>query len=178
MILQLCILGIVVFFAPLMPPILSPLGYSLTGVLLAQKANPRILSVITVGVGTITAMIIRTLQNHIIERLTLEEKIKGNNIFARSVNMINSYFRKQEKIAKISLRREKYIETRTGRTATFLFAVFCFLPVLPDIIGTRILYKKIRFPYFILAVIIGKSISHIPFIFLGKSILQLLHLQI
>jgi hypothetical protein len=149
-----------------MPPILSPLGYSLTGVLLAQKANPRILSVITVGVGTITAMIIRTLQNHIIERLTLEEKIKGNNIFARSVNMINSYFRKQEKIAKISLRREKYIETRTGRTATFLFAVFCFLPVLPDIIGTRILYKKIRFPYFILAVIIGKSISHIPFIFL------------
>jgi hypothetical protein len=40
------------------------------------------------------------------------------------------------------------------------------------------LYKKIRFPYFILAVIIGKSISHIPFIFLWKSILQLLHLQI
>jgi hypothetical protein len=49
---------------------------------------------------------------------------------------------------------------------------------LPDIIWTRILYKKIKFPYFIIASIIGKSVTHIPFIFLGKGLAQLLRLWI
>ena len=159
-----------------MPPILSPLGFTLTGALVVQKANPRILSLITVGVSTLSAIIIRKLQNHIIERLTIEKKLKGDNIFAHMVNKINSYYKKEERIARISLRREKYIETRTGRVATFFFAVFCFLPIIADIISIRILYKKIKFPYFVLAVIIGKSISHIPFIFVGKTIVQLLHI--
>lgn len=162
--------------APLVPPILSPLGFTLTGVLVVQKANPRILSLITVGVSTLAAIIIWKIQNHIIKRLTLEEKIKGDNIFARMVNKMNSYYKREERIARISLRREKYIETRTGRIATFFFAVFCFLPVIADIISIRILYKKIKFPYFVLAVIIGKSISHIPFIFVGKTIVQLLQI--
>jgi len=61
---------------------------------------------------------------------------------------------------------------------TFVFAILCYLPILPDIIGTRILYKKIKLPYFIIAVIIGKSITHIPFIFLGKSLAQILNLWI
>jgi uncharacterized membrane protein YdjX (TVP38/TMEM64 family) len=73
---------------------------------------------------------------------------------------------------------EKYIEKKSGRIATFLFAIFCYAPIIPDIISTRMLYKKIKFPYFIIAVIIGKSITHIPFIFVGKSILQQLNLHI
>lgn len=178
MIVQYVILWIVIFFAPLVPPVLSPLGYSLTGVLLAQKANPRILSAITVWVSTLTAMVIRMIQNRVIERITLYDQIESIHRFHRLVKRINAYYKKQERITRISQRREKYIETRTGRTATFLFAVFCFMPVLPDIIGTRILYKKIQFPYFVLAVIIGKSATHIPFIFLGKGILQLLHIHI
>ena len=160
--------------APLIPPLLSPLGFTLTGILVAQKANPWTLSLITVGVATISAIIIRNLQNHIIKKLTLQEKIEGKNIFVRIVNTTNIYFRNQRQITAIGLRREKYIETKTGRFATFIFAIFCFLPVIPDIIGTRILYKKIKFPYFVLAVIIGKSLSHIPFIFIGKTIVQLL----
>jgi len=177
MVLQYFILWIVVFFAPLVPPILSPLGFTLTGILVAQKANPRILSLITVGVATLSAMIIRKLQNHIITKLTLSEKLPGKDIFSRIINSSNSYFKRQQKIAKISIKWEEYIKTKTGRFATFIFAVFCFLPVIPDIISTRLLYKKIKFPYFILAVIIGKSISHIPFIFIGKTIVQLLHIK-
>ena len=145
---------------------------------MAQKANPRILSLITVGVSTISAIIIRKVQNHIIEKLTIQERIEGNNIFVRIINNMNSYFKNQEKIGKISLQREQYIQTRTGKFVTFLFAIFCFLPIIADIISIRILYKKIKFPYFVLAVIIGKSISHIPFIFVGKTIVQLLGIRI
>jgi uncharacterized membrane protein YdjX (TVP38/TMEM64 family) len=76
------------------------------------------------------------------------------------------------------LKWEKYLEKRSGRIITFLFAIFCYIPIIPDIIATRILYKKIKFPYFIIAAIIGKSITHIPFIFLGKTVVQLLNIKI
>ena len=95
-------------------------------------------------------------------------------MFADIVNKLNAYFKKEQKIASISLRRERYIETRTGKIATFLFAIFCYLPVIPDIISTRLLYRKIKFPYFLIAVIIGKSMSHLPFIFIGKTLVQLI----
>ncbi|MCX6825380.1 MAG: hypothetical protein NTY80_04140 [candidate division SR1 bacterium] len=176
MVFQLWILGIVTFMAPLVPPIFSPLGYILTGMLVAQKANPRLLSLITVGVATLTSIIIRKVQNHVIERLTIYEEIKGNSLFSRIVSKVNTYFKNQKRMTRIGLKREKYIETKTGKVATFMFAIFCFLPILPDIVGTRILYKKIKFPYFIIAVIIGKSVTHVPFIFVGKTIIQLLGL--
>lgn len=128
------------------------------------------------GSITLTAIIIRKLQNHIIKKLSTQEWIKKNNVFARIVNRLNNYYKNEERITKISLKREKYIESKTGKIATFFFAIFCFLPIIADIISIRILYKKIKFPYFILAVIIGKSIAHIPFIFLGKTIVDLLHI--
>jgi len=151
----------------------------MTGALILQKASPWILSIITVGVSTLTAMIIRKMQNYIIPKMTMDEDpLKSKHIIARIINKMNSYFKKEEKIGRLSARWEKHLEKKTGRVLTFFFAIFCFLPILPDIIGTRILYKKIKFPYFIIAVIIGKSITHIPFIFLGKSLAQLLHLRI
>lgn len=119
------------------------------------------------------------MQNFIIERMTIQENpLKGDHIFARIVNKMNSYFKKEERIGRLSARREKYIEKRTGRILTFLFAIFCYLPILPDIIGTRLLHKKIKFRPFLLAVIIGKSITHIPFIFVGKSLTQLIGLRL
>jgi len=91
---------------------------------------------------------------------------------------MNSYFKKEERIGRLSLKWEKKLEKRSGRIITFFFAIFCYLPILPDIIGTRILYKKIWFIPFIIAAIIGKSITHIPFIFLGKSITEIISLRI
>jgi len=82
------------------------------------------------------------------------------------VKKINNYFKNQKRLIRLSLRRERYIETRTGKFATFIFAIFCFLPILPDVICIRILYKKIKFGPFLIAVIIGKTITFVPFIFL------------
>jgi hypothetical protein len=39
-----------------------------------------------------------------------------------------------------------------------------------------LLYKKIKFPSFVGAVIIGKIITFVPFIFLWKDILKVLHI--
>jgi membrane protein YqaA with SNARE-associated domain len=87
---------------------------------------------------------------------------------------MNGYFKKEERIARLWMKWEKQLEKKSGRIITFFFAIFCYLPILPDIIWTRILYKKIKFPYFIIASIIGKWVTHIPFIFLGKTIVELL----
>ena len=176
MIVQFIVLGIVFLFSPLLPPLLSPLGYSLIGVLLLQKANPRLLSIIVVGIGTISVILMRVIQNEIIAELVIFRKSNMQDTFHRRINNINNYFRSRKSVERLSLRREKYIENRTWKFATFLFAVFCYLPILPDIIGTRLLYKKIRFPYLVIAVIIGKTISYVPIIFLGKGLFQLLNI--
>ena len=178
MVFQFFILCVVIFFAPLVPPVLSPLGFTMTAVLVAQKANPWIVSLVTIAMGVITSTIIRHIQNYVIRKLNEKEKIEGKNIFVRLINVMNSYSKNQNKINKLSSRRERYTKTRSGKIATFIFAIFCFLPVFPDIVSIRLLYRKIKFPAFILAVIIGKSISHIPIIFAGKSIIDLLRLWI
>lgn len=178
MILQLLLLWIIIVASPLMPPILVPLSYSYTGVLIAQSMNLRILSIVSVWAAVLADIIIWKLQNYIIERMTIYEKVESKDFFSRAINWMNSFFKDSKRIGRISLKREKYLEKRTGRILTFLFAIVCYMPVLPDIIGTRILYKKIKFPYFVLAAIIGKSVTHIPFILLGKTLVQLLHIKI
>lgn len=179
MILQLFLLWIIIIVSPLVPPILVPLSYSITGILIVQNIDPWILSIVSVTAAVIADIIIWKMQNFVIPRMTIyEDPLKNKNIFSRIINKMHSYFKKEERIGRLWLRWEKKLEKRSGRIATFLFAIFCYLPIIPDIISTRILYKKIKIPYFIIAAIIGKSITHIPFIFLGKSVLQLLHIQI
>jgi hypothetical protein len=156
--------------------VLSPLGYSLTGVLLLQNANPRMVLLVVVSVVTLSDITIRFVQNHLIKKWADYETLENQNRFQLLINKINRYFKKQQSLNTISSKREKYAQTKKGKVATFLFAVFCYLPFLADIIGTRLLYKKIKFIPFVIAVIIGKTISHGVFIFVGKSIFQLLHL--
>lgn len=177
MVFQLFLLWIIIIVSPLVPPILVPLSYSMTAAMVVQKIDPWILSIVSVAAAVLADIIIWKMQNFVIPRMTIDEDpLKDRNIFARIINKMNSYFKKEERIGKLSLKWEKQLEKRSGRIITFFFAIFCYLPILPDIIWTRILYKKIKFPYFIIAAIIGKSITHIPFIFLGKTIVQLLHL--
>lgn len=178
MTLQLFILWIVIFFAPLMPTILTPLGYSLIGVLLTQQINPWTLSIITVWVSTIEVTIIRMTQNYVIERFDAYKKKEDKGKIHHLVIRIYEYFRNQKNISNVFARWKHYAETRNGKFATFLFAVFCFIPVIPDIISVRLLYKKIEFPYFLLAVLIGKSFTFIPIIFLGRWLLSLLNMYI
>ncbi len=174
MTLQLIILWLILFFSPLVPPILSPAAYSLTWVLLIQKANPRLLLIITVLVVTLADIVLRFLQNYIIKKIVLYNHADKTDLFSRILKKINKYFDSENKITQIWLKREKYIESDRGKFFTFLFAIFCFLPILADVVGCRLLYKKIKFPYFVLAVIIGKTISHGSFIFFGKWIISLL----
>lgn len=179
MIFQLFLLWIVIIISPLVPPIFVPLSYSMTGAMILQKIDPWMLSIVSVGAAVIADIIIRKIQNSIIPRMIINEDPLGKrHIIARIINKMNNYFKKEEKIGRLSVRREKYLEKKTGRVLTFLFAIFCYLPILPDIIWTRILYKKIKIIPFIIAVIIGKSVTHIPFIFVGKSLAQILHLRI
>ena len=179
MVVQLFLLWIIIIVSPLVPPILVPLSYSMTAAMVLQKIDPWILSIISVAAAVIADIIIWKMQNFVIPRMTIDEDpSKDKNIFSRIINKMNSYFKKEERIGRLTLKWEKYLEKRSGRIITFFFAIFLYLPVIPDIIGTRILYKKIKFPYFIIASIIGKCVTHIPFIFVGKTVVQLLNIKI
>jgi hypothetical protein len=107
----------------------------MTGALILQKIDPRILSMVSVGAAVLADIIIRKMQNFIIPRMTIhEDPLKKKHIVARIINTMNSYFKKEERIGKLSVKREKYLEKRSGRIITFFFAIFCYLPILPDII--------------------------------------------
>lgn len=173
MTLQLIFLSIVLFFSPLAPNVLGPLWYSLTWALLIQKANPRILIILIIWIGLLTNTIIRIVQDYVINRLNLYRKTK-KNIITDMLNKVCNYFDEKTKNVKIWLKKESKIGNKTGKFFIFLFAIFCFLPIIPDIVSNRLLYKKIKFPYFILAVLIGKSIIHIPFVFFWKWLVSLL----
>lgn len=175
MLAQYILLWIVIYFAAIVPPVLSPLGYSLTGLLVLQNANPRMVLLVVVSIVTLSDITIRFVQNYLIKRWNEYETIENPKWYQRLISKINSYFKKQQNLNRISSKREEYTKTKTGKIATFLFAIFCYLPFIADIISTRLLYKKIKFVPFVIAVIIGKTISHGVFIFVGKSIFQLLH---
>ena len=49
-----------------------------------------------------TDIIIRKMQNFVIARMTInEDPLKETNIFARIINKMNSYFKKEERIGKL-----------------------------------------------------------------------------
>ncbi|MCX6822844.1 MAG: hypothetical protein NTX91_02500 [candidate division SR1 bacterium] len=176
MFLQYILLGVIIYFAAIVPPILSPMGYSMTGVLLLQNGNPWTILIVTVIVVTLSDITIRIVQNHLIKKWAGYETLEKQKRFHRTINKINTYFKQQASLNKVGEKWKKHSETKMGKITTFLFAIFCYLPIIPDIIGTRLLYKKIKFVPFVIAVIIGKVISHGTFIFVGKTLFQLLHL--
>jgi len=92
----------VIIISPLVPPILVPLSYSMTGALILQKIDPRILSIVSVFAALIADIIIRKMQNFIIPKITInEDPVKGKHIVALIINKMNSYFKKEERIGKL-----------------------------------------------------------------------------
>lgn len=167
MIIQLIILCVTIFIWPLMPPILIPIAYSMTGVLLIQNADPVTLSILSVWSASLSTTLIWFSQNHIIHKIKKINKRKNKN---SNLYKITKHFKKTKKIKNLSKKIRKYTKTKNGKFIIFLIAIASYLPIIPDVITTRILYKKIKFPYFLIALIIWKSITHIPFIFLWKGI--------
>lgn len=167
MIAQLIALCFIIFTWPIMPPILIPLSYSLTWVLLVQNADPITLSILSVGSAVLSTTIIWFSQNYIINKV---KKINQKKDTKSLSYKITKRFQKTKRLKKISNKLREYTKTKQWKFAMFFIAIACYLPIIPDIITTRILYKKIKFPYFLIALIIGKSITHVPFIFLWKGL--------
>ena len=112
MLAQYIFLWLTTFLAAAIPPF-SSVGYSLSGVLLLQNADPRAILIITVVAATMANMIIRIVQAHLIEKWSDYENLESKNRFQQIITRINNYLRRQEKITKFSSKREKYIETKS-----------------------------------------------------------------
>ncbi|MEI8253450.1 MAG: hypothetical protein WCG25_07030 [bacterium] len=103
MIFQIVILSLVLFFSPLVPPVLSPLAYSMTGILLLQKADPLWLSIITISVVALADVVMWILQDYIIRRINAQKKTdyKKTGIFAWILKKFDYYFNNHSQIATV-----------------------------------------------------------------------------
>ena len=102
MVFQLFVLSMIIIISPLVPPILVPLSYSMTGALIVQNIDPWILSIVSVAAAVLADIIIWKMQNFVIPRMTIhQESVQDRNIFVRIINKMNSYFKKEEKIGKL-----------------------------------------------------------------------------
>ena len=167
--------GLVMFISPLVPPILVPLAFSMIAFLMYQKANPREVSGLMIASSMLACIAIRIIEGYIVQKMR-EHKLKHKKpdpITLRSQKFL-SFFIKEDQGNKISQRVEGYVKTKRGRVILFLLAIFCTAPTVPDIITVRIFRYKMKVVPFLIAAFIGKIISFVPFVFLGKGILQLL----
>jgi len=175
MVLEFLFLSFIVFIQPLLPPILTPLSYSLVSVLLLQKANPRFITLVVVVIAVGSTTSIRKVNEQVMKKIKQHElKTKKTDIFSRIRRLIKSYFQKEEKAGNENFK--KYYESPRGMVVTFLLTIVWFMPILPDIVVVRLLHGKIKFKPFVIALTIGKIITYVPFIFAGKGILKLIWL--
>ena len=152
-----------------------PLAYSMIGVLLVQKADPRALSIMATVVSSGSCILTRLLWTYVHGKITEhQEKHKHKDRFSRMEKRIKNYFDKKESLGKYSEKIKNYTERAHGKFALGLVIIFLLQSAVPDVIAIRFLHKKIPFRYFSVTAIIGKAIVYVPFVFIGQSLISLL----
>ena len=168
---QLTLFGLILLVAPWLPRILTPLSYSMASIALIQNINPRIISIIFVICSTLAIIVLRFIEWYIITTIqTYQKKVNYTDLLSRRVEKTKKYF-EHKKTSKSRSNLKRHLSSDKGQRTLFILAVIGFMPTIPDALTVALLHKKLRFEYFILASIVGKTVQFIPFIFLGKWIL-------
>lgn len=172
MFLQLWFSSLILLVAPYFPRILTPLSYSIASVLLVQKVSPRFILGRFVVFSTLATVVLWYVVWYIITKFQEYQKEKNYKDFiSRRSRDIQAYLEKK-KVNKGRSRLKRHLASDKGQVTLFILAVIGFMPTIPDFLTVALLQRKLRFWYFILAAIIGKTLEFLPFIFLGKSILS------
>jgi len=119
--------------------------------------NTLLLSMVCVFLAVTIDIVIWTVQDRVIQKLNdFEEKNTNTkkNFLSDFVIRMNVFFKKKTESMKKSINLDQHTETPIGKFFMFIFAVFCFLPVFPDILVIRALRKRISFPNFVIAAVL------------------------
>lgn len=173
MILQYLLLVVLVFLCPLFPPVIMPFVYSLLWVLLVQWADPRILSLVSIVVGTVSCVITRWAWKPITAKIN-EYKHKRNHEdwLSKIERTIASYLDKQNAVNSYWKKIEAYAEKPHGKVMFALIIIFLLQSSVPDVIAIKFLHKRVSFWFFSWTAFLGKAVVYLPFIFLGMGLIQ------
>ena len=175
MIIQEFLLFFLTFFSPFLPSLVTPFSYPLIGILLLQKANPRILSGLTIGANTLGSIVIwigRAYLTQAVKRY--QEKKQHTDLFSYIVRSRHDYLTHHRNLNHHEQKIQRYLERKGGGIGLFIVSAFVFGSAIPDFIIIPILRKKVNFFYFLSAAIIGKSAVYLPLIFVGKTLLDII----
>ncbi|MFA5747784.1 MAG: hypothetical protein WC872_01590 [Candidatus Absconditabacterales bacterium] len=175
MLLNHILLSCLVFVSPIFPPVIIPFAYTLIGVRLLQGAGPMALSLATVLPATLSSVMIWLLYGYAHKWiLKFKEKRNNQDFISRFEYRISKYIENRKGLSKINKKIKNYLSTKDSKIILFLATIFAIDSAIPDIVVVGIVRKKLPFPLFILAAIIGKCTVYLPVIWLGEGLLILI----
>jgi hypothetical protein len=93
-------------------------------------------------------------------------KTRRNNKdrISRLQKKIARYIENRRRLNKFNKKITNYLETKNSKLVLFLLTIVAIDSAIPDIVAIGIVRKRLPFPLFILAAIIGKSTVYLPVI--------------
>jgi len=157
------------------PPFFMPFGFSLVWILLLKGINPWTMCFWMTIAGVLSYIPLWIIEWYILDTI-------GNNkhLFTRSpylgriLEFFTEFFARQKYIIHSRKRVKSYVSTKQGKITLFFLALLFSTPVIPDIVNVSLFRKRLPFGVFLLAGFLGKLITFIPFVFLGKGLLELI----
>jgi membrane protein YqaA with SNARE-associated domain len=169
MLLKHLIISCLVVISPVFPPAIIPITYTLMGIRLLQGAGPIAMSFGTVVPAALSSILIRLLYGYMHKKiLAFKHKNGHQDWISRLENRFAKYLENRKRLSKLNKKITNYLETRNSKRVLFLLTIVAIDSAIPDIVAIGIVRKKLPFPLFILAAIIGKCTVYLPVIRLGK----------
>ncbi len=173
MLLRHLVISALVFISPVFPPVFIPIAYTLIGVRLLQWAGPIAMSLATVIPATISTVLVRLLYGYAHRKiLAFKAKRNNNDRLSRIEKRFAEYVENRKRLNKLNKKITNYLETKNSKLILFLLTIVAIDSAIPDIVAIGIVRKRLPFPLFILATVIGKSTVYLPVIRWAKRILN------
>jgi len=174
MLLKHLIISFLVVISPIFPPVIIPITYTLMGIRLLQGAGPIAMSFATVIPAAWSSILIRLLYGYMHKKIHMfKEKRNNTDRISRLEKRFATYLENRNRLNKLNKRITNYLEKKNSKLVLFLLTIVAIDSAIPDIVAIGIVRKKLPFPLFVLAAIIGKSTVYLPVIWWAKWILTL-----
>ncbi|MEI6773550.1 MAG: hypothetical protein WCL18_01660 [bacterium] len=105
--------------------------------------------------------------------LAFKAKRDNKDRISRLENRFATYIENRKRLSKLNNRITNYLETRNSKLILFLLTIVAIDSAIPDIVVVGIVRKRLPFPLFIIAAVIGKATVYLPIIRGAKRILNL-----
>lgn len=174
MLLKHLIISFLVVISPIFPPVIIPITYTLMGIRLLQGAGPVAMSFATVIPAAGSSILIRLLYGYVHKKIhKFKEKRDNTDRISRLEKRFATYLENRKRLNKLNKKITNYLEKKNSKLVLFLLTIVAIDSAIPDIVAIGIVRKRLPFPLFILAAIIGKSTVYLPVIWWAKRILTL-----